>query len=180
MINRTKNYFANLSRKQIVLFAMFLGAALFAFFMARYGEQVSKVGYIVLFVELMIIVAVTWGMAGHTVIKSLFGVSVGLSLLIYLAQSYCDPIVLRTHSGDVALMSLVGFGVLYVGYEFFRALRNEVIERIKILKEINNHKKPWIVIIPYGLFTGLFVWQIAEVLLPIINSLCIYQHGALP
>lgn len=164
----------NLTRKQVLSVLVFLGAAIFAFLMAKYGEQMSKIGYVILFVELIIVVTITWGMAGHTVMKALFGVGAGLSLIIYIAQSYCET-PLAMHSGDTALMSLVGFGVLYVGYEFLQTLRKEIAHRLKLLQEINNHKKPWIMIIPYGLFTGLFTWQVAQVLMPIINSLCVYH-----
>lgn len=175
MRNKIGNYFVSWSRKQIARFAVFFAAAVFAYFMSKYGEQVSRIGYIILFIELGIVVLITWGLAGHTVMKTLFAVSVGLSLLIYLAQSYCDaPATMRTVGSDAALMSLIGFGVIYVGIEFLKTLRKEITDRLKQLTEINNKKRPWLIIIPYGLFTGIFTWQVGQVLLPIISSLCVY------
>lgn len=176
MRNKIKNYFTNLTKRQVARFAVFLVAAVFAYFMAKYGEQMSRIGYVVLFIELGVVVLITWGLAGHTVMKTLFAVSVGLSLLIYLAQSYCDvPITMRTVGGDAALMSLVGFGILYVGIEFLKTLRREISERLKQLTEMNNKKRPWFIVVPYGLFTGIFAWQVGQVLMPIINSLCVYH-----
>ncbi len=172
-----KMYFQKLTRKQIVSFIIFLCAAIFAYLMAKYGEQVQKIGYVVLIAELLILTLITWGMAGHTVMKVLFGVSVGLSLLIYLAQSYCDvPATLRTSTSNSALMSLIGFGIIYIGFDYLRLLRKEIMDRLKTLSEINNHKRPWLVVVPYGLFTGLFTWQVVQVLVPIINSLCVYTR----
>ncbi len=170
-------FFDELTRKQVISFFVFLGASFFSFFMVKYGEQVSKIGYIVLFVESTIIISITWGMAGHTVMKVLFGVSAaGLSLLIYLAQSYCEvPVPMRTNASNAALMSLVGFGILYIGYEFIQSLYKEVSERLKKIREINSKEKPWFIILPYGLFTGLFTWQVVQVIFPIIFSLCIYK-----
>jgi len=172
--HRVKYFWVNLTRKQIATFLIFCCAAVFAFLMAKYGEQVSKFGYYVLFAELAIVVVITWGMAGHSVMKALFGVSASLSLLIYIAQSYCEA-PQSMHTGDTALISLVGFGILYISFEFFQTLRQEIQMKLGALKEVNDQKALWFIGVPYGLFTGIFTWQIIQVLTPIINSLCIYQ-----
>ena len=172
-----KNFFWNISKKQIISILVFCGAVVFSFLMATYGEQMSKIGYFVLGAEIIIITIISWLMAGHSVMKVLFTVSAtGLSLLIFLAQSYCSvPTILRTQSGDAALMSLVGFGILYIGHEFFQSLRKEISSKLKILNEVKSQEKPWFITIPYGLFIGLFIWQIVQVVVPIINSLCVYK-----
>ena len=113
-------------------------------------------------------------MAGHAVMKSLFWVGASLSLIIFLAQSYCAvPVAAQT--GNDALKSLLVFGFGYIAIDFFRTLYKEVLERIKMLKQTNDGKKPWMILVPFGLFTGLFVWQIWQVLFPILHTLCVYK-----
>ncbi|MDE1924977.1 MAG: hypothetical protein KGH79_02250 [Patescibacteria group bacterium] len=158
--------------KSFLIFAaivavVFIGANFFS-------KYLSQIAYVILAIELVFVVAVTWSLAVHAVLKSLFGVSAGLSLIIFLAQAYCAvPNYART--ADDALKSLVAFGLVYVGIQFFWSLYKEAKERSKTLKEANDNKRPWIALIPFALFTGLFAWQVIQVLLPIVQTLCIYQ-----
>jgi hypothetical protein len=172
-----KKYLQKDIRASIISFAVFIGAVLFAYFMSVYGEKVSSIGYYVLAVEIVIISLITFLMAGHSVMKILFAVSAtGLSLLIFLAQSYCliSP-EKRSSVSDAALLSLIGVGVLYIGYGFFRSLYIEVSKRMKQIKDMNPKEKPWLITVPYGLFVGILTWQIGQVVVPIINSLCVYK-----
>lgn len=155
--------------------SIFAAVAAAAFFAANHlSPYLSNIGYVILIIELMIVVTVTWGLAVHAVIKSLFGVSAGLSLIIFLAQSYCQvPLAFQT--ANDSLKSLVAFGLIYIGIEFFRSLYKEATDRAKALKEVNDNKRPWLILIPFALFTGLFIWQVVQVLLPIVQNLCVYK-----
>ncbi len=166
---------AFLRKKEVISGLTFLVAALFAYYMTTYTHPyLEKVTYVVLAIELVILVSVTWGMAVHAVVKSLFGVGAGLSLVIYLAQSYCEVPNLN-HSADDALKSLIAFSLMYIGIEFVWSLYKEAKERVKNLTEVNKQKRPWIALVPFGIFTGLFTWQVLQVLIPIINALCVYR-----
>jgi hypothetical protein len=174
---KIKEYLQKDIRASIISFTVFIGAMLFAYFMSTYGEKVSSIGYYVLAVEIVIISLITFLMAGHSVMKILFAVSAtGLSLLIFLAQSYCliSP-EKRTSVSDAALLSLIGVGVLYIGYDFLHSLYIEVSKRLKQIKDMNPKEKPWFITVHYGLFVGLLIWQIGQVVVPIINSLCVYK-----
>ena len=154
---------------------IFAVVALIAFIGASHlNPYLTNFGYAVLVIELVIIISITWGLAVHTVIKSLFGVGAGLSLIIFLAQSYCE-VPLPARNADDALKSLVVFGLIYIGVEFCFSIYKEAISRIKTLREANDDKRPWVVLIPFALFTGLFIWQVVQVLLPIIQNLCVYK-----
>ena len=84
-------------------------------------------------------------------------------------------------------MILVGFGFIYVVTQFIRSLFRELFgdKRIEdgwkrkgmigIFKEINHGKHSWMVLVIYGLLVSLFVWQIYNVINPIIHNLCVYR-----
>jgi hypothetical protein len=110
--------------------------------------------------------------AGFMVMESLVGVAAGLSLLIFLAQSYCASG--RTLGGDSALKSLLGIGLLYISYYFFSSVYDSLIEN---LKKINKPKGFWkfLIIISYVAIVGLFIWELYQVIGPIISGLCVFK-----
>ena len=134
----------------------------------------SGASLVVLWISLVLIILVTWIMAGHVVMKSLFWVGASLSLIIFLAQSYC-AIPVSGQNADDALKTLLVSGMGYIIIDFFRNLYKEVTAQIKMLKQTNQEKNPWVILIPFGLFIGIFLWQIWRVMLPILQSLCIYK-----
>ena len=164
-----------LKEKPVASTLIFFGIVAVVFIgITFYSQYFSSALYVILWIELALIIMVTWTMAGYAVMKSLVFVSAGLSLLIFLAQAYCDvPTVART--GNDALKILLGFGLLYIGCEFFRSLYKEMSTHTKFLKERNEGKKPWMLLVPFALFIGIFVWQIYQVVFPIIHNLCIYN-----
>jgi len=164
-----------LRKKDTATFLIFLALSV-AFFVGFtfFQDAFAKVGSALLFIELLVLITVAWAFAGHAVMKSLFLVGASLSLIIFLAQSYCDvPSIART--GDDALKTLLAFGFLYIAADFLRALYKEVTDRTKTLKQANGGKHPWLFLLPFALFTGLFVWQVMQVLLPILQNLCVYK-----
>ena len=161
-----------LNIKALIIFA---AVAVVVFLALNYfKDSLPKITEVILVVELCLLVAITWGLAAHAVLKSLFAVSVELSLIIFLSDEYCKTPPLA-HTADSALMTLVGVGMIYIGIKFFWAIYEEALARSKSLKEAYDNKRPWLVLIPFALFTGIFTWQVIQVVLPIVQNLCVYK-----
>lgn len=165
----------NANKDRLIPFGIFLVLTICVFIgMTFFQDKFQSFGYSILLIELVILVTAAWALAGHAVMKSLFWVGASLSLIIFLAQSYCDvPAIART--GNDALKTLIAFGLLYIAYDFFKSLYKEVVDRSKTLKHANGGKRPWLFLIPFALFVGLFVWQIVQVLMPILQNICVYK-----
>lgn len=114
--------------------------------------------------------------AGRSVFKSLFLVSAELSLMIFLAQSYCAlPGVART--ANAAMQFLLECSLFYIAFVFLQSLYVEWSKILETFKDINDNKKPWVVIILFFTFVTFFVWQLYQVMKPLITNLCIYKHS---
>jgi hypothetical protein len=108
--------------------------------------------------------------------QALFLVGASLSLIIYLTESYCAvPSSARMAANDEAMRVLVTFGLIYVTVDFLWKLFKELKNRTKTLREINAGKRPWLILIPFGLFTGVFVAEVYFAISPIIANFCIYE-----
>lgn len=110
--------------------------------------------------------------AGFTVLRSLFLLSAELSLLIYLAQAYCD---VSGHAADDALKMLVGVSVLYISYEFFVSLKDALLKKLRAIPEKGWHWEKVVVVGLFGIFTCMFVGMIYQVVNPILQDLCVYK-----
>jgi hypothetical protein len=164
------------NREKLIQFSVFLVLSVLVFVgMTFFKDTFQAIGSTVLLIELIVLTLVAWAFAGHVVIKSLFLVGASLSLIIFLAQSYCDVSNLTQSSND-AFKSLLGFSIIYLGFDFIRSLYKEVMSHRKRMKEVNNGKNPWFFLVPFALFIGVFLWQLYQVMFPILNSLCIYQN----
>jgi len=164
----------SIKRKDAGRFLVFVVIGVIVFIgLTFYKPYFSKALNVLLVVELILIALIAYGLAAHAVIKSLFFVGAGLSLMIYLAETYCElPVSSRT--GDDALKTLLGIGLIYIAVDFLCYLYKEVTARSKTLKEVDG-KRPWFVLVPFAMFTGLFLWQIYQVMNPIVLNLCIYK-----
>ena len=117
-------------------------------------------------------------LAGFAIMESLLEIAVGLSLLIFLAQSYCATVPTYLSGGDDALKSLVAVGLLYIAFYFFRSLYKSLKGYLQKLQE-GDGEKSWqktTVIVLYLMFIFFFVWDIYSVMSPIINGLCVYHR----
>ncbi|HEU0080611.1 MAG TPA: hypothetical protein VFQ72_01110 [Candidatus Paceibacterota bacterium] len=145
----------------------------------------ATIGPAILIIVFGVFFSILWFVAGYAVFRSLLVASVGLSFIIFIGQSYCDlPIDERV--ADSALMTLIGFGFIYVTAQFGKSLYKELFGdkdakedwkqkgMIGVLKEINQNKHSWLALITYGLLISLFIWQVNSVIRPIINGLCVY------
>lgn len=110
--------------------------------------------------------------AGFIVMKSLFYLSAELSLLIFLAQEYCDT---QIRSGDAALGWLVMLAILYISYKFLESLNDALKKRIEQIPEKEWSKEKIFIVGLFLFFSVLLVYMIYQVVSPIIGELCVYQ-----
>jgi hypothetical protein len=124
-------------------------------------------------VMLAIMLLMVATIAGFVVVKSLFLVAAELSLLIFLAQSYCS--VPHTITGDSALRGLFVIGLLYISYVFLHSLYESLVE---YHKKIENEKLSWDKIIAIVLFLSFilfFMWDVYQIVGPITVNLCVFK-----
>lgn len=124
-------------------------------------------------VSLVLLLFLIMMIADFVVLKSLFYVSAELSFLIFLAQSYCS--VKRSEASDQALQILMSFGILYVIYIFLDSMHDTFKRSRESVKNEHWTKEKIFVSVAYLLFVILFLWNVASVMSPIINDLCIYK-----
>jgi hypothetical protein len=108
--------------------------------------------------------------AGFTVLKALFFVAAELSLLIFLAQSYCD-LPIRTSAGVEAMRDLLFIGLLYIVFNFYQSFRGILKDYNKKIGKDSIPKEGIFVITVFFIFTFLFIQQIYLVISPIIVNL---------
>lgn len=163
------------NREKLIQFSIFLMLSAFVFVgMIFFKETFQIIGSVIFLIALIVLTLVASVFAGHAIMKSLFLIGASLSLIIFLAQSYCSLSNL-TRSGNDALKMLLVSSAIYLGFDFFKSLYKEVISHTKKMKEANNGKSPWILLIPFAFFVGIFLWQLYQIIFPILSSLCIYN-----
>ena len=148
-------------------------AALFLMDSKFFNGQVANI--LLIFEVSIIAIAFTALMVlvGFRIVESLVKISAGLSLLLFIADTYCKlPSQART--GDDALKALFAVGLMYLFFSFFRSLWTLLT---KDYGRVRNEKWSWEKIVAvslYVLFAVLFVTALYKVMHPIIVSLCIY------
>jgi hypothetical protein len=163
------------NKERLTRASLFLAILAVTYFLANYfPKSLFFASLTLLAIELSIIFIVIWAIAGHAVIKSLFLVGASMSLIIFIAQSYCDlPSASRT--GDDALRILLAFGFAFVVFQFVSSITKELDSRLKKYKEIYKVKKSWALLILLAVGTGLFIEQVLAVIGPIVQNLCVYK-----
>ncbi len=151
----------------IIIFLFFLG---FHFLGNYFTGTIWIINTIILGFLILIIMI----MAGFAVLKSLFLVAAELTLIIFLAQSYCD-VPTRFTPGDKALKSLLVIGVLYIIISFCRSLYEVIKNNYRKVKKDRWSIGEIIIITIYSIFAIMFIWQIYQVVSPIILNLCVYR-----
>jgi len=162
-------------KKDVIFFAVFFLVISVVFLGAKiFNVNLAGVGAIFFVISFSLLCLITWSMAGLAVLRSLFVVGASLTLMIFITQTYCGlPDIART--GDDALTSLFGFGLLYVGFLFTKSLHSELKCGLKRFEDIYAGKKPWIMVTLFAIFIGLFLWQLYQVMFPIVSNLCVYK-----
>lgn len=167
--------------KNTIYFVIFLIVSLSVFFISKFFNfNLTGVLLIFFLVIFSILCIITWFMAGIAIFRSLLVASASLSIVIFLARTYCD-LPIGSHTANDALKSLFGFGLAYSALLFISSLKKELLGdkekkgSLKYLEETYGGKKPWVILALYAIFIGLFLWQLYQVVIPIIYNLCIYQ-----
>lgn len=161
----------NIDKEKLVRLIVFVALVAIIYSIANYVD-ISKVVIVVFLIALTLVMLFAWSFAIDVVMRSLFVVGAGLSLIIFLGKSYCE-LPNTTSSGKEALGILVSSGILYLTVKFFYHLYKEMDKRHKSLKDKNNGKRSWLFLITFTLFVGLLVFALGQVVVPIINSLCV-------
>jgi len=170
------NNFSKLSPKRkiaaLILFAVF---AFIPFVDSSFFHgQLLSILWIFDLVMIAFLLSVILVLAAFAIMESLVEVAAGLSLLIFLAQSYC-AVPSHTIAGDNALKGLLGVGLVYVSYYFLRSLYKSLSEN---LKKIEDKKWSWekiLFVVLFLIFTTLLAWDIYQIVQPIISNLCVYK-----
>ena len=170
-MNKIKKIF----KDKIIESLCFVGVVFIVLVLAHFFSNYLLVtGSVICLVALIFISIFIWVLSGHAVMKSLFVVGATLSLIIFIAQSYCElPISART--GDDALRILLIFGLVFVGCQFSVSLLKELDNRFKEFKNANKIKKSWTFLILLAIGTGIFIEQVLAVVGPIVQNICIYH-----
>ncbi len=136
------------------------------------GSNMSEVLWIITAVAFSILFLLTFAYSAFFVFKSLIVVAAEISLLIFLAQSYC-AVPNRTVSGDDALKVLLVVGLVYITVAFFKSLFKASEKQYKNIKhEKWSFEKTTIVgLILFCAF--ILLTQIYLVVDPIILNLCV-------
>jgi hypothetical protein len=173
--------------KNLAIFLAFLGFILIPIIVANiFHINLNRLILTIDLVLLAILSLIAWSMAGLAVFRSLFVVGAGLSLLIFIADSYCK-VSLPLQTGNQALDSIIRFGLLYLVLQFISVLYKELFGdkdaksemrqkgAIKVIKEVGRGIYYWVFLVLYAMFIGVFLDQFYNVVKPIILNLCIYK-----
>jgi hypothetical protein len=129
-------------------------------------------------IALLILFLIIWLMAGFIVLKSFFASAAELSLLIFLAQSYCNSPNPSIGSNN-ALKSLMILSILYIIFisagslynilkEFLRDFKNEGKLTDKIITAV--------ILLIFLFFMIYIIQQIGMVISPIVNDICVFKQ----
>jgi hypothetical protein len=174
---KLKEFLKNLIPTKQDAYSLTVSLAIVIIFLAGYkllGNRFVEDLWLINFVLLAILLSVIMIIAGFAVLKALFFVAAELSLLIFLAQSYC-AIPSRLDAGNQALKSLLAIGLLYIAVSFCRSLYKGLKKHYKSIKNERWSKEKTTAVSAFLIFTGLFIWQIYLVVNPIILNLCVYK-----
>jgi hypothetical protein len=168
-----------INKENYKVFIIFIAFVIGSVLLVSFFPTLGTVFFIISFSVLCLI---TWFMASVVIFRSLFVIGGGLSLMIFIAKTYCD-LPLSQHTADSSLQTLFYFGIMYLVWLFFNSLYKELLGdketeskgSLKKIEEIYDGKKPLLIVIPYAIFIGLFLYQLYTVMNPIIHSLCIYK-----
>lgn len=160
------------SEKVIPALILVAGAALLAGKFIHL-PQVQDVAKDVTLVVTILVLGSVMVVAGFVVVKALFHVATGLSLLIFISQSYCAA--QHASAGDSALRVLLLVGMAYVAFDFLEILYLGLKEYFEHLR---STEVTWSKILVTLLFLGFaffFMRMVYLVTDPIIASSCVFQ-----
>jgi hypothetical protein len=161
----------------------FIALVLIAFFLSLNNDVVSNfmnhAGPLALGVALTFLSITLWLLASIVVLKALFEVGAILSLMLFIAQSFCAvPDLPQMNQG--ALQSLFVMATAFVLIRFFNSIWVQLYgdEKAKpepttgLFNDLKN-KTPWFIPILNAVFIGIMLWQLYLVFEPIISNTCL-------
>lgn len=157
-----------------LIFTVSFGIVLFVGpdILSKYLLSIGLGANIVLWTILMLLILAVVGIA---VMKALVYVSAGLSLIIFLSQSYCDALP-HTSSGNESLRFLIMTSLAFLVFEFFKIFYEGMV---KYFEKFKNMKKEYflkiILVIFFIIIAFTFLSSIYQVMRPIILDLCVYK-----
>jgi hypothetical protein len=173
-------------RKFTALFVLYIViVVLTSFVFIHWEKQVSTVLLIFSLIGFIFISLFTWSLAALAVFRSLMVIGAGLSLILFIAQSYCG-LDIADRVADDSLRSLIGISVLFIGVIFVTRLYRELfgdpnakrefdkLGALKVFRDANKGKDSMLFLVLYASFMGLILGQLFQVLFPIFNNLCVY------
>lgn len=165
----------NIKRRDIVaIIISILIASIFFLGYQLFGDRFNNLMWTITGIILIVFVYLIMFIAGFAVMKALFFVAAELSLLIFLAQSYCN-VQTRPVGSDEALQSLLIIGMTYIIYSFFRSLLDICKKHYQPIKNERRSSQKIVTISLFIFFAGVFAWQIYLVVSPIVKNLCVYK-----
>ena len=164
--------------KRTTLAVVLSAIAAAVIFAVTYISSVSFLGaaWIVVSTILTIAIALIAVLAGFVVVKSLFLIAAELSLLVFLAQSYCAvPDSVRGPAGNDALRTIIFLGLIYIAFAFVESLYAAIKERYAKINKGQWDVKKIITTAVFLTFTAIFLVEIYLVVQPIFAGLCVYR-----
>jgi hypothetical protein len=171
-------------KNKLKFFLVFLLVSIFSFFVSNY----PFLNYVLLAIALLgltLVMLGTLAFAVHPIFKSLFAISGGFTLTIFLAQEYCK-VPFNPHTLDSSVKSLVIIGLFYTSFLFLSYLYKELMGNpesgnqigregvLKTLKTMNKGKPDWFIITLYVLFFVGLLSQLFQVMKFIVLNLCVF------
>lgn len=177
-MEKLKKYFNNIKIKDKVSFFSLLAVIFIALLLIIFfGKNVAfKIGVSFNLIMGCIVFLLSAILIGKAFMKALVYISAGLSLLIFLAQSYC-LVPIRTVSGDNALKLILVVGFVYLVVDFFDVFIKEISDLFKSLSPIKKDliwKIIFIIVFYVSIIVG-FLFALYQVVSPIVLNLCIYK-----
>lgn len=161
-------------KKNVPAIATSLGiATLFLAGFQLLGNHFTEAMGLITAIALGLVLSAMMILAGFAVLKSLAAVGAEISLLIFLAQSYCSAN--RSTESDQALNGLLILSLIFIAFTFAWSLYKILVEYYANVKD-----DPWsadkiISVSLFAIFIVLFFSQLSLVIGPIILDLCIYK-----
>lgn len=178
--------YIGVDRKNITPFLLFLVGVIVTSILLISTPILSTIGPILFTIVFGLFLLLISAVAGYAVFRSLLAASVGLSLIIFIGDEYCQlPVTQQTANNS--LMTLISIGFIYIAVQFVYSLYKELFGdkeakeewrrkgALAIFKEANSNKYSWFVLVVFALFVALFVSQVYQVINPIIHGLCVYK-----
>lgn len=164
-----------LKKENLIPALITLTLGLVIFFDTNYWNNTAlNFSWVFIFTFLTAFILIIYLYAGVVVVRSLFTVAAGLSLIIFIAQSYCA--VPRTESSDQALSSLIIASLLYITLSFSRTMYKVMVKHYKQFDEgPETTNVALFVSSVFVMSIVFFLSAVYKVMYPIITNLCIYQ-----